>query len=197
MTALAINLSWHEIWKVIQERPGTIAVLVILAFVVRWVVLRLVTRFVASTAKDAQPTRSARLAQRARTIGGLARSLATWVIVAIFGIMLLDQMGINVAPLIAGAGVVGIAVGFGAQTLVKDYFNGVFMILEDQYSVGDRVELETPQLNTSGIVEAVSLRVTRVRDDIGKVVYIRNGEILRVSNLTQGDVTFGVDDPTD
>lgn len=195
MTALAINLSWHEIWRVIQERPGTIGGLVILAFVVRWVVLRLVTRFVASTAKNAQPTRSVRLAQRARTIGGLARSFATWVIVAIFGIMALDQMGINVAPLIAGAGVVGIAVGFGAQTLVKDYFNGVFMILEDQYSVGDRVELETPQLNTSGIVEAVSLRVTRVRDDIGKVVYIRNGEILRVSNLTQGDVT--IDDPTD
>ena len=199
MTALAIDFSWHGIWKVIQERPGTIGGLVILALVVRWVVLRLVTRAVASTAKGAQANRSVRLAQRARTIGGLARSLATWVIVAIFGIMRLDQMGINVAPLIAGAGVVGIAVGFGAQTLVKDYFNGVFMILEDQYSVGDRVELETPQLNTSGIVEAVSLRVTRVRDDIGKIVYIRNGEILRVSNLTQGDVVAApdVDDPTD
>ncbi|BBH16553.1 hypothetical protein Back2_08400 [Nocardioides baekrokdamisoli] len=197
MTALSIDHAWHRIWTIIQERPGTIAGLVILAFVVRWVVLRLVNRFVTSTSESAAPLRSARLAQRARTIGGLARSLATWVIVAIFGIMLLDQMGINVAPLIAGAGVVGIAVGFGAQTLVKDYFNGVFMILEDQYSVGDRVELETPQLNTSGVVEAVSLRVTRVRDDSGKIVYIRNGEILRVSNLTQGDVAPDIDDPTD
>src|SRR5581483_10327847 len=188
MTAQAIDFSWHGIWTLIQERPGTIGGLVILALVVRWVILRLVTRAVASTAKGAQANRSVRLAQRARTIGGLARSLATWVVVAIFGIMLLDQMGINVAPLIAGAGVVGIAVGFGAQTLVKDH-----------YSVGDRVELETPQLNTSGIVEAVSHRVTRVRDDIGKIVYIRNGEILRVSNLTQGDVVAApdVDDPTD
>ena len=195
MTAQAINLSWHRIWDAVQDRPGTIAGLVILAFVVRWAVVRVVARVVNSASDDAQPYRSGRLVQRARTIGGLARSLATWIIVAVFGIMLLSQMGINVAPLIAGAGVVGIAVGFGAQSLVKDYFNGVFMILEDQYGVGDRVELETPQLNTSGIVEAVSLRVTRVRDDSGKIIYIRNGEILRVGNLTQGDIT--ADDPTE
>lgn len=195
MTALAIDLSWHRIWNGIQDRPGTIAGLIILAFLVRWAAVRLVARIVRSAGDDAQPYRSGRLVQRARTVGGLARSLATWVIVAVFGIMLLSQMGINVAPLIAGAGVVGIAVGFGAQSLVKDYFNGVFMILEDQYGVGDRVELETPQLNTAGVVEAVSLRVTRVRDDSGKIIYIRNGEILRVGNLTQGDVV--VDDATD
>lgn len=197
MTALAINIQWDRFWTAVQHRPGTIAALVVLAFVARWAILRVVARIVTSAADDAQPYRSGRLVQRARTIGGLARSLATWIIVAVFGIMLLSQLGINVAPLIAGAGVIGVAIGFGAQSLVKDYFNGVFMILEDQYGVGDRVELETPQLNTAGIVEAVSLRVTRVRDDSGKIVYIRNGEILRVSNLTQGDVTLAVDDPTD
>ena len=195
MTALALDLGWAGMWKLIQERPGTIAGLVVLALVVRWVVLRLVTRLVTSAAKDPQPTRAIRLAQRARTIGGLARSVATWVIVAIFGTMLLDQLGINIAPLVAGAGVVGVAIGFGAQSLVKDYLNGVFMILEDQYSVGDVVQLETPQLNTAGIVEAVSLRVTRVRDDSGQLLYIRNGEIVRVTNRSQGEIA--VDDPTD
>ena len=195
MTAHTITLSWSRIWDAIQDRPLTIITLLVLALVVRWVIVRVVAHAVDHAADDAQPMRSSRLAQRARTIGSLARSVVTWVIVAIFGIMLLGTMGINVAPLIAGAGVVGVAVGFGAQSLVKDYLNGVFMILEDQYGVGDRVELETPQLTTSGIVEAVSMRITRVRDDAGRIWYIRNGEIIRVGNISQGDIA--VDEPTD
>ena len=194
MSALSIDLTWHKIWNVVQDRPGTIVGLIILAIVVRWVVVLAVTRVLKHASDDAQPYRSSRLIQRARTVGGLVRSVATWVIVAIFGIMLLSELGVNVAPLIAGAGVVGVAIGFGAQSLVKDYLNGVFMILEDQYSVGDLVELETPQLNTSGRVEAVSLRVTRVREDSGKIIYIRNGEIVRVSNFSQGDAEGSLGD---
>lgn len=190
MTAQSIDLTWDAI----RDRPGTIAGLVVLAIVVRWAVVRTVTRMVRSASDNAQPYRSGRLVQRARTVGGLVRSVATWMIAAIFGILLLGEMGVNIAPLIAGAGVVGVAIGFGAQSLVKDYLNGVFMILEDQYSVGDIVTLETPALKTSGVVEAVSLRVTRVREESGKITYVRNGEIVQVGNLSQGEMT--VDDPT-
>ena len=90
-------------------------------------------------------------------------------------------MGVNIAPIIASAGIVGIALGFGAQNLVKDLLSGIFMILEDQYGVGDAVDLG----EASGTVEAVGLRVTRLRDVNGTVWYVRNGEILRVGNQSQ------------
>jgi moderate conductance mechanosensitive channel len=103
------------------------------------------------------------------------------VVVAMVTMMIIDELGYNVAPLIASAGIVGLALGFGAQNLVKDYLAGIFMIIEDQYGVGDVVDLG----EANGTVEAVSLRVTRVRDVNGTVWYVRNGEILRVGNQSQ------------
>ena len=90
--------------------------------------------------------------------------------------------GTPVAPILASAGIVGVALGFGSQTLVKDFLSGIFMIFEDQYGVGDVVNLGE---GLSGTVEAVSLRVTRVRDTNGTVWYVRNGEIIRVGNMSQ------------
>jgi small conductance mechanosensitive channel len=95
--------------------------------------------------------------------------------------MALSEIGVNVGPIIASAGIVGIALGFGAQSLVSDYLSGVFMVFEDQYGVGDEVDLG----EAVGTVEAVSLRVTRVRDINGTVWYVRNGEIIRVGNMSQ------------
>ena len=95
--------------------------------------------------------------------------------------MMLSELGVNVAPIIASAGILGIALGFGAQSLVKDFLSGIFMIFEDQYGVGDVVDLG----EAIGTVEAVSLRVTRLRDVNGTVWYVRNGEILRVGNMSQ------------
>jgi small conductance mechanosensitive channel len=86
--------------------------------------------------------------------------------------------GINVGPLLASAGILGVAVGFGAQTLVKDYISGIFLILEDQFGLGDEVEIGT----IHGTVVDVALRVTQVRDSDGRLWYIRNGEILNVAN---------------
>ena len=111
--------------------------------------------------------------------------------------MVLTELGVNVAPIIASAGIVGVALGFGAQSLVKDFLSGIFMIFEDQYGVGDVVDLG----EASGTVEAVSLRVTRLRDVNGTVWYVRNGEILRVGNMSQNwartvldiDVAYGED----
>jgi small conductance mechanosensitive channel len=95
--------------------------------------------------------------------------------------MVVAQLGYNIAPLIASAGIIGVALGFGAQSLVKDFLSGIFMILEDQYVVGDSVNVGL----VSGTIEAVSLRVTRLRDVNGTVWYVRNGEILAVGNSSQ------------
>jgi small-conductance mechanosensitive channel len=128
------------------------------------------------------PVLSARREQRARTIASVLKSLTTAAIGTIVGLMVLDQLGVATGPLLASAGIVGIAVGFGAQALVRDIISGIFMLLEDQYGVGDVVDLG----DASGVVEAVGLRVTRVRDVDGTVWYIRNGQVLRVGNKSQG-----------
>jgi small conductance mechanosensitive channel len=120
--------------------------------------------------------------QRAATISSVLQSIATGVIYTIALIMSLSELTFNIGPLIASASIIGVAVGFGAQTLVKDFLSGIFMILEDQYGVGDRVDLGTAK----GVVEAVGLRVTRLRDLDGTVWYMRNGEIVRVGNQSQG-----------
>ncbi|MFP5334850.1 MAG: mechanosensitive ion channel family protein, partial [Actinomycetes bacterium] len=110
------------------------------------------------------------------------KSISTGVIAVVVVLMVLAEFSINVGPLIAGAGVLGVALGFGSQALVKDFLSGIFMIVEDQYGVGDVVDLG----EASGSVEAVGLRVTRLRDVNGTVWYVRNGEVLRVGNMSQG-----------
>jgi moderate conductance mechanosensitive channel len=128
------------------------------------------------------PLVAARRAQRARTIGSVLRSTASLVVGAVVFLMLLDEVGVNIVPLLASAGVAGVAFGFGAQSLVKDFLSGTFMLFEDQYGVGDLITIG----DVSGTVEAVALRVTKVRDDSGTLWFVRNGEILRVGNRTQG-----------
>ena len=137
----------------------------------------------ASTSRlRANPLVSARRAQRARTIGSVLRSTSTLVIGSIVVLMILAEVGMNIAPLLASAGVVGVALGFGAQSLVRDFLSGMFLLLEDQYGVGDTITLG----DVTGTVEAVALRITKIRDDSGTLWFVRNGEILRVGNRTQG-----------
>ena len=128
------------------------------------------------------PLLSARREQRARTMASVLKSLTTWTIGVIVVLTVLDALGIPTGPLLASAGIVGVAVGFGAQALVRDVISGIFMLAEDQYGVGDVVDLG----DASGVVEAVGLRITRVRDVDGTVWYIRNGQVLRVGNRSQG-----------
>lgn len=137
---------------------------------------------VGSVLLKANPLATARRAQRARTIGSVLRSTASIVVGSIAAILVLDSLGINLAPFIASAGVVGVAVGFGAQSLVKDFLSGLFMLLEDQYGVGDVIDVGP----ATGTVEAVGLRVTRLRDGDGTLWYVPNGSMLRVGNKTQG-----------
>jgi small conductance mechanosensitive channel len=113
------------------------------------------------------------------------------VVLAIAVVLVLGELGINLAPILASAGVVGVALGFGAQNLVKDFIAGIGIILEDQYGVGDVVDLG----EATGTVEAVGLRITRLRDVNGVVWYARNGEILRVGNKSQGYAQVVIDMP--
>jgi moderate conductance mechanosensitive channel len=179
-------------------KPLAILVLVLFALALRWFLHRVIDRLVRRAAEGlpspvlrrrreraenaASPTLVAgRRVQRAETMGSLLKSIASIVIFAIFGITAIAELGYPVGPLLASAGVVGVALGFGAQSLVKDFLSGIFMIFEDQYGVGDSVDLG----EAGGTVEAVGLRVTRLRDVEGTVWYVRNGEILRVGNQSQ------------
>jgi moderate conductance mechanosensitive channel len=125
--------------------------------------------------------------QRSATLGSVLQSIASAVIYSIAMLMSLSELTFNIGPLIASAGIIGVAVGFGAQTLVKDFLSGIFMILEDQFGVGDLVDMSmVDSEDTTGLVESVGLRTTRVRAGDGVVWYVRNGEILRVGNRSQG-----------
>ena len=123
----------------------------------------------------------ARSAARAETISQVLRSIATAAIYGVAALMVLGEVGINLGPLLAGAGIAGVAIGFGAQSLVKDFLSGVFMIVEDQFGVGDTVDLG----DAVGTVEAVTLRSTRLRDVNGTVWHVPNGTIQRVANKSQ------------
>ena len=124
---------------------------------------------------------SERAAQRTQTLGNVLRSVATLVIYTIATLMALSEFDVNLGPLIAGAGIVGVALGFGAQSLVKDFLSGTFMLLEDQYGLGDVIDVG----DAAGVVEAVNLRTTQIRDVHGTLWHVPNGEIRRVANKSQ------------
>ena len=181
--------------------PARILLIVVLAIVLRWLVNRAINRLVTGAAEgsvpvvlrplhdrarsrlhEATPILSERRRQRAETIGSVLRSITSAVVFSVAGAMVLAELGFDLGPIIASAGIVGVAVGFGAQNLIKDFLNGIFMILEDQYGVGDVVDAG----EATGTVEAVGLRTTRLRDVQGTVWHIRNGEIVRIGNKSQG-----------
>ena len=124
---------------------------------------------------------AARSGQRVDAIASVLAGATRFIVYLIAAFMILGEIGVDLAPLLAGAGVAGLAVGFGAQSLVKDMFSGLFILLEDQYAVGDIVDVG----EATGVVESVSLRATRLRSVDGVVWHVPNGEILRVGNMSQ------------
>lgn len=127
---------------------------------------------------------SERRAQRAKTIGSLLNSVVAVVITTIVFIYVLKAFGVDIAPLLTSVGILGVAVAFGAQQLIRDFLAGIFLTLEDQFGIGDVIELGAGEV--VGTVESVGLRITRVRAEDGAIWYLRNGEILRVGNRSQG-----------
>ena len=165
--------------------PLNITVVIILAIIISRFGQRSITRLmnkVASADLIPGPKRSGvRQKERAKTTSTVLRSTLNGVIWLIAIFMILAEFGLNLGPLIASAGVIGVALGLGAQTLVRDILSGIFMLVEDQYGVGDKVDV----LDIQGVVETVGLRITTVRDAKGTIWYLRNGEILKVGNKSQ------------
>ncbi|MBT2213355.1 MULTISPECIES: mechanosensitive ion channel family protein [Actinomadura] len=146
------------------------------------------------TVFDGSPTLlNQRRAQRAKTLGSVLRSVASILIMGTAAFSILGSLGLNLAPILASASVIGVAVGFGAQNIVKDFLAGLFMLLEDQYGVGDVIDVGSAK----GTVEAVTLRVTRMRDVNGVVWYVPNGEIKKVGNESQNWGRAVLDIPVD
>lgn len=180
---------------------GVIIAGVIATWLVRRLVQRVVQRVVTGVKKSqgvedtqalqASPIEAMRQVQRTRTLGTVLNNFSQWAIGTIVVITVLSELGVSVTALIASAGILGAALGFGAQSLVKDMLNGLFMVFEDQLGVGDVVDLG----EATGVVEHVGIRVTQVRDVNGTMWFIRNGEILRVGNHSQDWARVIVDMP--
>lgn len=175
-----LALIWQD-WSTLI-RIGLILIGAIILRALLLVSVKKVVKGIVSGAKNKSASSGAlaqaRLVQRARTMGSVLGNLITWTVYIIAITMILSELGVAVGALIAGAGIIGAALGFGAQNLVRDLLSGLFIVLEDQYGVGDKVDLG----EASGVVENVGLRVTQLRDSKGTLWYVRNGEILRVGN---------------
>ena len=186
----SVSSFWNDekVQSWLIERPIRIAIILILAIIAHWLLHRVINKVAENSIKSSgldkqrlrgkfkgranrpelsqqeeamRQTRETRRASRIKTLAGVARSAAAifvwvWAVIAI-----LDELEVNVAPLIASAGVIGVALGFGAQALVKDFLSGIFMLIEDQYGIGDVVDLGN---GVFGDVESISLRITTVRD---------------------------------
>lgn len=192
----------RNLWSWLTGAPLRAAIIVavgvLVVMVTRMVLSRAIARLaaapVASVSESGKVTVSLggvpgdhTRARRLRTLQQLLSSTLTAVAVVVVVIMVLAEFNVDVTPLIASASIVGVAVAFGAQSLVTDVVTGLFMLAENQYNVGDRVELgAVGNILAAGTVEEVGLRVTTVRDDEGKIWYVRNGQVLRVSNESQG-----------
>lgn len=169
----------------VATAPLTVIAILGVAWILnRWVrrtIDGFVDRVVRIQLNERRPRVNQRSEQRAQTLGEVLRSMATIVIYSIAVVIALGEFNINLGPLIAGAGIVGVALGFGAQSLVKDFLSGIFMLIEDQYGVGDVIDVG----DASGVVEAVNLRTTEIRDVYGTLWHVPNGEIRRVGNKSQ------------
>ncbi|MGI8492466.1 MAG: mechanosensitive ion channel family protein [Acidimicrobiales bacterium] len=176
--------------QVLSVGPLRILVIVVVALVLSHLVGRLARRTVQSLRLVSPLVRATpRGSDRARTLAGVFSSIFRGVIWVVAALAILDQLGIKLAPFVATATVIGAAVGFGAQSLVKDFLSGLLILAEDQYGVGDSIVVG----NTTGTVEGLSLRTTRMRALDGVVWYVPNGEIRMVGNNTESDSCALVD----
>jgi small-conductance mechanosensitive channel len=209
---IALPKFWHDHRQVLIESPIRIVAIILISLIIRAILRRMIDRAVrpvrgevprllrpfkerleGSSFLESAGLISERRAQRAATLGSVLKSAVSATLFVIAFLLILSELRVNLAPFIAGTSVVGVALGFGAQNIIKDFLSGMFMLLEDQYGVGDVIDFQL----ASGTVEAVGLRSTRLRDVNGTVWYVRNGEVLRVGNKSQGFAQVVLDVPID
>lgn len=182
---MKLNVSLREALEWFLGAPLRVVVILILAVFLQKVATRTIKKALAKVAEadfiPGEKSSVTRQRERARTAASVLNSSSKAVIGLVAGAMILGELGVDLGPLVASAGVVGFAVGLGAQTIVRDVFSGIIMLVEDQYGVGDEVDV----LDVKGKVETVGLRITTIRDRQGTLWYLRNGEILKVGNKSQ------------
>ena len=181
-------VNWQPLIRVVAISIAALSLRLILLISVKRVVTGIVSGANGKSSNalklriESSPLAKERVVQRAQTMGSVLSNFITWGVAIIAVSMVLSELGVAVGALIAGAGILGAALGFGAQSLVRDLISGLFIVFEDQYGVGDTVDLG----QATGVVESVGLRVTQIRDVSGTLWYVRNGEVLRVGNQSQG-----------
>lgn len=184
-------------------QPLAIVLVLLLAPVAWWIVRTVIDRVVQNIVTGAKrkasvadtealqrsPLYHVRIVQRTKAMGGVLRTVGAWIIVLVTVISVLSLLGVSGSALITAAGLFAAALGIGAQNVVKDVLTGLLMVLEDQLGIGDIVDLGM----ATGVVEQVGIRVTQVRDVNGTLWYVRNGEVNRVGNMSQGWARVVVD----
>ncbi len=209
---IALPKFWEQHKQVLIETPIRIVSIIVISLLIRAVLRRLIDRAVrpatnphdvpkllrpfkerldAHSFLESAGLLSERRKQRAATLGSVLKSATSITIFVIAFLLIISELRVDLAPFIAGTSIVGVALGFGAQNIVKDFLSGMFMLLEDQYGVGDHVDLG----DAVGSIEHVGLRTTTVRDVSGMVWYVRNGTIERVGNGSQDHAVAVVDVP--
>jgi small-conductance mechanosensitive channel len=214
---LALPHFVHEHSKVLIVTPIRIVLIILIAFIIRAVLFRVITRatrpprtsgggkgprnamgplkmrVAGSALLESAGLRSERRAQRAATMASVLKSCVSFTLFGLVILLILSELDVDLVPFIAGTSILGVAIAFGAQNVVKDFLSGMFMLFEDQYGVGDLIDFE----KAVGTVEAVGLRTTTLRDSLGTVWYVRNGEVVRVGNQSQGYARVVLDVPID
>ena len=192
--------SWLAAIYHVATVPFNIAMIIIVAVIFRAILLAVSDRVIRRLVSDARKKNggtsdhtgpvgvpaavtASRQVQRTKTMGTVFHNFITWTIVCVAAIQIMQELGVSVTAIVATAGIGTAALGFGAQNIVKDVLNGMFMVFEDQLGVGDQVDLGL----AVGTVESVGLRITTLRGDDGTIWFVRNGEIVRVGNKSYGD----------
>jgi small conductance mechanosensitive channel len=185
-TFLVLSMAGIEIpavWTWLRLHGPELVLLTIIGLVLVLAATALLPRVIRrSTLRSAEDQTEEELNKRVDTLSGVLVAASQAVVIAVISFMMLSEIGLNISPILAGVGVVGIAIGFGAQSLVKDILAGLFILMENQYRKGDVVKIA----DTSGLVEDINLRRTLLRDLDGVVHSVPNGEIRVASNLTKG-----------
>jgi small conductance mechanosensitive channel len=167
------------VFRILAILIGAVIVRLIVVMTITRVITRVVSEGVAPSPRSSTKTRNARLAGRTQTLGSVLRSFSNWGVGAVALILILGELGFEITAIVASLGILGAGIALGAQDVIRDIFNGIFMVFEDQLGVGDKVDLG----DATGVVEEVTIRITKVRDAKGVLWFVRNGQIQRVANF--------------
>jgi hypothetical protein len=183
----ALQRYWEQYGNTIILNALQIALIIIVLLAARWLGGRVITLITHALTRKIEV--SERRQAQIRTIGILLNNVLSYVLLFVGVLSVLGALGVNLGPVLATAGITGLAISFGAQQIVRDVLSGFFILVEDQFAVGDEVTID----GVHGVVETMGMRITRIRDDEGKLITLANGGITRVVNHSRGRATLSLE----